>query len=190
MEEPGARESPIDEFIENPVAQTRATVNLPSVYGNTSKSVYNQGGSPTCWAFASTSAFEYAVDKKNNIMTTSFSVEHLVEKLSIVGNCGFVQTQKRGLDTKAPAAYFISGYGPADAEKYPWGDDNNLIENYDFGRTEYRATDIRYIDDECDENGILTNNTNNIDVGTASVTITGIGNFTSNITKTFAIVEK
>lgn len=31
---------------------------------------------------------------------------------------------------------------------------------------------------------------NNIDVGTASVTIIGTGNFTSNITKTFAIVER
>lgn len=160
---PGYIEVTEDEFIENPINNTRTTYNtLPSNYGNNNKNVYNQGTSPTCWAFAGTSLFEYIVDKESNTSATSFSVEHMIEKTSIVGNCGFVATTKAGGNATMVATYFVSGYGPVLAENYPWGDNYNLIENYDFGKAEYRATDIRYIASNRNEDGTLDGNTNSI----------------------------
>lgn len=138
------------------------SVPLPASFGNNSKEVYDQGRSPTCWAFASTSMFEYAVDKKTNSNSTSFSVEHMTEKLSIVGKCGFLQTEKRGLGTRYTAGYFAAGYGPVNSTDYPWLSDIELIENYDFGRAEYRATDIQYIDAQRNSDDTIADSTNNI----------------------------
>jgi C1A family cysteine protease len=152
--------SDIDEYIENPVMVNRTRTVLPSAYGNTNKPVYNQGASPTCWAFSSASMFEYAVDKRTNVTTTSFSVEHIVEKLSEVGKCGFTKTDKAGGDSRYVASYFVSGYGPVNAQNYPWGDDIELDHNYDFGRAEYRAKDIMYIASERSSDGTLNENTN------------------------------
>lgn len=92
---------------------------LPSSYGvSTSKSVYDQGQTGSCWAMAGTSLFEYAIDKKKNITTTSFSAQHMLERLSVYGNCGFTATSKNGGGhNELCAAYFTSGYGPVSLNK-------------------------------------------------------------------------
>lgn len=124
-----------------------AYVSLPSSYGiSTSKTVYNQGEMGCCWAMAGTSLFEYAVDKKENVQNTAFSPEHMLEKLSVNGDCGFTATSKdEGGYKELCAAYFTSGYGPVSLTKYPWYNSKELISNYDFGQAEYRATDIMYL---------------------------------------------
>lgn len=116
---------------------------LPSKYGTISKTVYDQGRYGCCWAFAGTSLFEYTVDRKNDINITYFSTEHLLQKTSVGGNCGFkAVTKDEGGYAETSATYFSSGYGPVLLEKYPWIDSHSFSENYDFGRAEYRATDI------------------------------------------------
>lgn len=143
-------EQPDDREIQMPQNSILAQESLPSSYGiSTSKSVYNQGETGSCWAMAGTSLFEYAIDKKKNISTTSFSAQHMLEKLSVYGNCGFTATSKNeGGHYELCAAYFTSGYGPVSLNKYPWFDDDSLISDYDFGRAEYRATDIMYLSSE------------------------------------------
>lgn len=95
---------------------------------------------------AGTSLFEYAVDKKKNINNTSFSAQHMMEKLSAYGNCGFEATSKDvGGHYELCSAYFVSGYGPVSLKNYPWLNNANLIPNYDFGTAEYRAKDIMYL---------------------------------------------
>lgn len=140
--------------------RSKAVLNLPDSYGNTQKSVYNQGNSPTCWAFASTSLFEYLVDKKTNVTTTSFSVEHLIEKMSYVGNCGFLAEEKGGAVTAYSAGYYVAGYGPVNSVDYPWLDDNLLYPGYDFGRAEYRAKNIDYINAVRNDDGTMSDITN------------------------------
>lgn len=180
IENPGAYDEPIKEYyldesgkiISNKIPKSNKEIikgrraltskNLPASFGNNLKPVYSQGGSQTCWAFASTSMFEYVVDKKTNSNNTSFSVEHMTEKLSIVGNCGFLRTEKRGLGTRYTAGYFAAGYGPVNSIDYPWLSDKELIENYDFGRAEYRATDIQYIDVKRNSDDTIADSTNNI----------------------------
>ncbi|MFQ9516113.1 MAG: C1 family peptidase [Eubacterium sp.] len=163
MDNYGLVENPGEEYIENPQrSPIKPFSSLPAVYGNTDKAVYNQGSSPTCWAFAGTSLFEYTVDKTNNVTNTSFSVEHLVEKTSIMGNCGFTATSKQGGNASMFSAYFAAGYGPVSAEDYPWGSATDLIQDYDFGKSEYRATDIRYIANDRNTDGTLNSNTREI----------------------------
>ncbi len=156
-----------DEYIENPHEETEegsidSSETLPSSYGNTSKIAYNQGSSPTCWAFAGTSLFELKVDKEKGVGDTFLSVEHLVEKTSIVGKCGFNTKVKAGGNHTLYSAYFISGYGPVNGIDFPWKDPITLIDDYDFGQAEYRATDIRYIASERDADNTWSENTANI----------------------------
>lgn len=219
---------------------------LPSKYGNNSKAVYDQESTACCWAFAGTSLFEYAVDHKENVVDTSFSVEHMVEKMSKYGNDGYTAETKNAGGTRDESAnYFVSGYGPVNAEDYPWLEGNELVQNYYFGRAEYRATEIMYMkalgwradtsslsnesilqikqtiykygavlaslymgaeSEYMSDNDIYyfaydkkdhrTNHegvdytltySNNVEVGTATITINGIGNFTGTITRTFTI---
>lgn len=120
-----------------------ADESLPSRYGDNSKPVYDQGDNGCCWAFAGTSLFEYTVDHTENVTDTSFSVQHMLQKLSVYGNCGYNKTTKNdGGDPEMISAYFVSGYGPVNAKNYPWIDSSELIKNYAYGRAEYRATDI------------------------------------------------
>ena len=136
-----------DRKVQMPKNNILTQENLPSSYGvSTSKQVYNQGEMGCCWALAGTSLFEYTVDKKENIHNTAFSPEHMLQKLSINGKCGFTATSKNaGGHNELCAAYFTSGYGPVSLNKYPWVDDAGLISNYDFGQAEYRATNIMYL---------------------------------------------
>lgn len=140
-------EQPNDIDVQMPKNSILSQGSLPSSYGvSTNKSVYNQGKTGSCWAMAGTSLFEYLVDKKKNIHTTSFSAQHMLEKLSVYGNCGFTADSKnKGGHNELCAAYFTSGYGPVSLKKYPWFDEEGLIANYDFGQAEYRATDIMYL---------------------------------------------
>lgn len=134
---------------------------LPSKYGNNYKPVYNQGRFKCCWAFAGTSLFEYTVDKRENVSNTSFSVEHMIEKTSYIGNCGFLaQTKDAGGDPEKCAAYFVSGYGPVSADKYPWQNKLEMIPEYDFGRAEYRARDIEFMTSKRVNNGPLADEIN------------------------------
>ena len=159
----GAIDNPGSENIKNPMRNSVFSFEkFPKQYGNTAKPVYNQGGAETCWAFAGTSLFEYTVDHKMNVSNTSLSVEHLVEKTSYVGGCGFTPKSKEGGNSAMCAAYFVSGYGPVPANDYPWEDDVKLNPDYDFGEAEYRATDIRYIEAERNDDGTLNSDTNDI----------------------------
>lgn len=155
--------SPGIEFIENPRSDSVMPFSLmPAEYGNKEKEVYNQGNIGCCWAFAGVSLFEYKVDKVEGVTNTSFSAEHLVEKTSYVGNCGFTPKVKEGGYASMPIAYFVAGYGPVSAEKYPWNNSKELIEGYDFGTAEYRATNVRVIQNERDKDEKITSNVINI----------------------------
>lgn len=142
-----ALDTPNDRNVQMPKNSILVQENLPSSYGvSTSKPVYAQGKMGCCWAMAGTSLFEYAVDKKDNIQNTAFSPEHMLQKLSINGNCGFTATSKNaGGHNELCAAYFTSGYGPVSLNKYPWFNEDSLISDYDFGQAEHRATDIMYL---------------------------------------------
>ena len=132
--------------IQKPLNLINSYISLPTKYGNTSKPVYNQGETGCCWAMAGTSVFEYAVDKRDNVNNTAFSAEHMVEKLSKNGKCGFKATSKKnGGHYGMCSAYFVSGYGPVFLSSHPWLEGNNLHSDYNFGTTEYRATDIMNI---------------------------------------------
>ena len=140
-------EQPNDIDVQMPKNNILAQESLPSSYGvSTSKPVYRQGEINCCWAMAGTSLFEYVVDKKKNINNTSFSAQHMLEKLSVYGNCGFIADSKnKGGHNELCAAYFTSGYGPVSLNKYPWFNDASLISDYNFGQAEYRAKDIMYL---------------------------------------------
>lgn len=140
-------EQPNDIDVQMPKNSILLQGSLPSSYGvSTSKPVYDQGKCDCCWAMAGTSLFEYAVDKKKNINNTAFSAQHMLEKLSVYGNCGFTATSKNeGGHKELCAAYFTSGYGPVSLNKYPWFNDASLISDYNFGQAEYRATNIMYL---------------------------------------------
>lgn len=141
------------------LGQLRET--LPDKYGDNKKQVYDQGKFGCCWAFAGTSLFEYTIDKRENISNTSFSAEHMIEKTSYIGNCGFLaQTKDAGGNQDQCAAYFVSGYGPVSVDKYPWQNKLEMIPEYDFGRAEYRARDVEFMTSRRVNNGLLADEIN------------------------------
>ena len=80
-------------YASNPKSKLKKAVNLPSSYGSMEKAVRDQNPFGTCWAFAGTGNFEYAVDKKEN-SNVDYSEEHMIQRLSKKGNTGYQITQK------------------------------------------------------------------------------------------------
>lgn len=151
-----SKEDYVESFLEH---QTEDYVPLPVRYMRNMKPVYDQRTSNACWAFAGVSLFEFAVERKlGNGKIFSFSAEHLVEKTSSMGKCGFTASIKGDGTESMVSSYFVSGYGPVSAADYPWRDDYYLIPDYSFGKAEYRATDIKYYLNERNSDGTLSSN--------------------------------
>ena len=56
-------------YATNPKSKLKKAAQLPAHYGSMEKDVRDQNPFGTCWAFAGTGSFEYAVDKKTGSNT-------------------------------------------------------------------------------------------------------------------------
>ena len=55
-------------YATNPKSKLKKAAQLPARYGSIEKDVRDQNPFGTCWAFAGTGSFEYAVDKKLSLI--------------------------------------------------------------------------------------------------------------------------
>ena len=136
---------------------------LPSSFGSINKPVRNQNPFGTCWAFAGTGIFEYAVDKQNQSNLTDFSEEHMVQRLSKKSSTGYQITSKdHGGNELMYAGYFASGFGPVQDSLFPYRYDNEFLSALDSifdVKAEYRAKDIQFFDTTCTQEGTLSEET-------------------------------
>lgn len=136
---------------------------LPSSFGSTAKPVRNQEPFGTCWVFAGTGIFEYAVDKQNQSNISDFSEEHMIQRLSKKDSAGYQITSKdNGGNEFMYAGYFASGFGPVQDSLFPYRYDNEFLSALDSifdARAEYRAKDIQFFDTTCTQEGTLTEET-------------------------------
>lgn len=154
----------IQSYATNPKSKLKKTVNLPSSYGSMEKAVRDQSPFGTCWAFAGTGNFEYAVDKKEN-SNVDYSEEHMIQRLSKKGNTGYQITSKdNGGNEYMYSGYFVSGYGPVDDSLFPYNTKDDSLQLTDSilnAKSNYRSTDIQFFDAVHDTNEALNTDTIN-----------------------------
>ena len=150
-------------YATNPKSKLKKAANLPSSYGSMDKAVRNQNPFGTCWAFAGTGNFEYAVGKKEN-NNVDYSEEHMIQRLSKNGDIGYQITDKNtGGNEYMYSGYFTSGYGPVDDSLFPYNTEDSLLQLVPAmlsTKGDYRATDIQFFQTVSDDDtGALSDET-------------------------------
>lgn len=150
-------------YAKNPKTTLKKADALPSSYGSTTKATRSQSPFGTCWAFAGTAGFEYAVDKKTG-SDVDYSEEHMIQRLSKNGSTGYQITDKdNGGNELMYSGYFASGMGPVKDELFPYNTSDSTLQltpSILNAPKEYRATNIQFFDATANEENALSNDTN------------------------------
>lgn len=151
-------------YATNPKSKLKKAAQLPAHYGSMEKDVRDQNPFGTCWAFAGTGSFEYAVDKKTG-SNTDYSEEHMIQRLSKNGDTGYQITSKdTGGNEYMYSGYFTSGYGPVSDSLFPYDTTKSalqIIPSILNAKGNYRATDVQFFKTTDDANGALNSETVN-----------------------------
>ena len=151
-------------YATNPKSKLKKAAQLPVHYGSMEKDVRDQNPFGTCWAFAGTGSFEYAVDKKTG-SNTDYSEEHMIQRLSKNGDTGYQITSKdTGGNEYMYSGYFTSGYGPVSDSLFPYDTTKStlqIIPSILNAKGNYRATDVQFFKTTDDANGALNSETVN-----------------------------
>lgn len=176
-------------YATNPKSKLKKAAQLPARYGSMEKDVRDQNPFGTCWAFAGTGNFEYAVDKKTG-NNTDYSEEHMIQRLSKNGDTGYQITSKdTGGNEYMYSGYFTSGYGPVSDSLFPYDTTKStlqIIPSILNAKGNYRATDVQFFKTTDDANGALNSET----VNTVKQAVYNNGSATCGITWDSSMIQK
>ena len=176
-------------YATNPKSKLKKAAQLPVHYGSMEKDVRDQNPFGTCWAFAGTGSFEYAVDKKT-ASNTDYSEEHMIQRLSKNGDTGYQITSKdTGGNEYMYSGYFTSGYGPVSDSLFPYDTTKStlqIIPSILNAKGNYRATDVQFFKTTDDANGALNSET----VNTVKQAVYNNGSVTCGITWDSSMIQK
>ena len=176
-------------YATNPKSKLKKAAQLPAHYGSMEKDVRDQNPFGTCWAFAGTGSFEYAVDKKTG-SNTDYSEEHMIQRLSKNGDTGYQITSKdTGGNEYMYSGYFTSGYGPVSDSLFPYDTTKStlqIIPSILNAKGNYRATDVQFFKTTDDANGALNSET----VNTVKQAVYNNGSVTCGITWDSSMIQK
>ena len=176
-------------YATNPKSKLKKAAQLPVHYGSMEKDVRDQNPFGTCWAFAGTGSFEYAVDKKTG-SNTDYSEEHMIQRLSKNGDTGYQITSKdTGGNEYMYSGYFTSGYGPVSDSLFPYDTTKStlqIIPSILNAKGNYRATDVQFFKTTDDANGALNSET----VNTVKQAVYNNGSVTCGITWDSSMIQK
>ena len=176
-------------YATNPKSKLKKAAQLPAHYGSMGKDVRDQNPFGTCWAFAGTGSFEYAVDKKTE-SNTDYSEEHMIQRLSKNGDTGYQITSKdTGGNEYMYSGYFTSGYGPVSDSLFPYDTTKStlqIIPSILNAKGNYRATDVQFFKTTDDANGALNSET----VNTVKQAVYNNGSATCGITWDSSMIQK
>ena len=176
-------------YATNPKSKLKKAAQLPAHYGSMEKDVRDQNPFGTCWAFAGTGSFEYAVDKKTE-SNTDYSEEHMIQRLSKNGDTGYQITSKdTGGNEYMYSGYFTSGYGPVSDSLFPYDTTKStlqIIPSILNAKGNYRATDVQFFKTTDDANGALNSET----VNTVKQAVYNNGSATCGITWDSSMIQK
>ena len=176
-------------YATNPESKLKKAAQLPAHYGSMEKDVRDQNPFGTCWAFAGTGSFEYAVDKKTG-SNTDYSEEHMIQRLSKNGDTGYQITSKdTGGNEYMYSGYFTSGYGPVSDSLFPYDTTKStlqIIPSILNAKGNYRATDVQFFKTTDDANGALNSET----VNTVKQAVYNNGSATCGITWDSSMIQK
>ena len=176
-------------YATNPKSKLKKAAQLPAYYGSMEKDVRDQNPFGTCWAFAGTGSFEYAVDKKTG-SNTDYSEEHMIQRLSKNGDTGYQITSKdTGGNEYMYSGYFTSGYGPVSDSLFPYDTTKStlqIIPSILNAKGNYRATDVQFFKTTDDANGALNSET----VNTVKQAVYNNGSATCGITWDSSMIQK
>lgn len=176
-------------YATNPKSKLKKAAQLPAQYGSMEKDVRDQNPFGTCWAFAGTGSFEYAVDKKTG-SNTDYSEEHMIQRLSKNGDTGYQITSKdTGGNEYMYSGYFTSGYGPVSDSLFPYDTTKSalqIIPSILNAKGNYRATDVQFFKTTDDANGALNSET----VNTVKQAVYNNGSVTCGITWDSSMIQE
>ena len=176
-------------YATNPKSKLKKAAQLPAHYGSMGKDVRDQNPFGTCWAFAGTGSFEYAVDKKTG-SNTDYSEEHMIQRLSKNGDTGYQITSKdTGGNEYMYSGYFTSGYGPVSDSLFPYDTTKSalqIIPSILNAKSSYRATDVQFFKTTDDANGALNSET----VNTVKQAVYNNGSATCGITWDSSMIQE
>ena len=176
-------------YATNPKSKLKKAAQLPAHYGSMEKDVRDQNPFGTCWAFAGTGSFEYAVDKKTG-SNTDYSEEHMIQRLSKNGDTGYQITSKdTGGNEYMYSGYFTSGYGPVSDSLFPYDTTKStlqIIPSILNAKGNYRATDVQFFKTTDDANGALNSET----VNTVKQAVYNNGSVTCGITWDSSMIQE
>lgn len=176
-------------YATNPKSKLKKAAQLPARYGSIEKDVRDQNPFGTCWAFAGTGSFEYAVDKKTG-SNTDYSEEHMIQRLSKNGDTGYQITSKdTGGNEYMYSGYFTSGYGPVSDSLFPYDTTKStlqIIPSILNAKGNYRATDVQFFKTTDDANGALNSET----VNTVKQAVYNNGSATCGITWDSSMIQE
>jgi C1A family cysteine protease len=176
-------------YATNPKSKLKKAAQLPAHYGSMEKDVRDQNPFGTCWAFAGTGSFEYAVDKKTG-SNTDYSEEHMIQRLSKNGDTEYQITSKdTGGNEYMYSGYFTSGYGPVSDSLFPYDTTKStlqIIPSILNAKGNYRATDVQFFKTTDDANGALNSET----VNTVKQAVYNNGSATCGITWDSSMIQK
>lgn len=176
-------------YAANPKSKLKKAAQLPARYGSMEKAVRDQNPFGTCWAFAGTGSFEYAVDKKTG-SNTDYSEEHMIQRLSKNGDTGYQITSKdTGGNEYMYSGYFTSGYGPVSDSLFPYDTTKStlqIIPSILNTKGNYRATDVQFFKTTDDKNGALNSET----VNTVKQAVYNNGSATCGITWDSSMIQE
>lgn len=176
-------------YAANPKSKLKKAAQLPARYGSMEKDVRDQNPFGTCWAFAGTGSFEYAVDKKTG-SNTDYSEEHMIQRLSKNGDTGYQITSKdTGGNEYMYSGYFTSGYGPVSDSLFPYDTTKStlqIIPSILNAKSSYRATDVQFFKTTDDANGALNSET----VNTVKQAVYNNGSATCGITWDSSMIQE
>lgn len=176
-------------YATNPKSKLKKAAQLPAHYGSMEKDVRDQNPFGTCWAFAGTGSFEYAVDKKTG-SNTDYSEEHMIQRLSKNGDTGYQITSKdTGGNEYMYSGYFTSGYGPVSDSLFPYDTTKStlqIIPSILNAKGNYRATDVQFFKTTDDANGALNSET----VNTVKQAVYNNGSVTCEITWDSSMIQE
>ena len=176
-------------YATNPKSKLKKAAQLPARYGSIEKDVRDQNPFGTCWAFAGTGSFEYAVDKKTG-SNTDYSEEHMIQRLSKNGDTGYQITSKdTGGNEYMYSGYFTSGYGPVSDSLFPYDTTKStlqIIPSILNAKGNYRATDVQFFKTTDDANGALNSET----VNTVKQAVYNNGSVTCGITWDSSMIQE